>query len=254
MLIVLSPAKSLNFEPQTITKKSTRPLFQAETEMIAARMKQMPASEIATLMSVSDKLASLNYERYQSWGKTAEKPKAAIFAFDGDVYDGLDAGSFTEEQVFSAQKKIRILSGLYGVLRPLDLIRPHRLEMGTKLDVGGCKNLYEFWGGKLTTEISKAVLQSGSNILLNLASNEYFKSLDSKYFKSRLVSAEFKDLSNGSYKIVSFYAKRARGLMTRFVLDHQIENPDDLKAFDSEGYRFSPGMSSENRLTFIRDH
>ncbi len=254
MLIVLSPAKSLNFEPQNITKKSTRPVFREETGILTARLKEMSTSDIASLMSVSEKLASLNYERYQSWGRTTEKPKAAIFAFDGDVYDGLDAGSLSEEQAMSAQKKIRILSGLYGVLKPLDLIRPHRLEMGTKLEVNGFKNLYEFWGGKLTGEINRAVLQSGSKILLDLASNEYFKSLDIKHLKAKLITAEFKDLSNGDYRIISYYAKRARGLMTRFILDHQIDNPDDLRAFDSDGYRFSPGMSSETKLTFIRDH
>ncbi len=254
MLTILSPAKTLNFAPQTLTKKKTLPVFGDESEQLVTVLQTLSATELARLMDISSNLAALNYERYQTWSKSPTLPKQAILAFDGDVYDGLNAAELSEKQLVLAQKRVRILSGLYGVLKPLDLLRPHRLEMGTTLQVNGYKNLYEFWQGKIVNEINKALRESGSNTLLNLASHEYFKSIDLKKLEGNIVTADFKDQKNGTYKIISFYAKKARGLMTRFILQNRITRPGDLKAFDMGGYRYEPGMSSKSHLIFARDH
>lgn len=255
MLIVLSPAKSLNFDPILDPIALSQPLFEKETTQLVNKMQKLSAGQIARLMDISPKLATLNFERYQQWSSPPEGHKAAILAFDGDVYDGLDAKSLTAQQLETAQRGVRILSGLYGVLRPFDSIAPHRLEMGTALQVGRHKNLYEFWGTKIARQINESLEESGSQYLINLASNEYFKSIDSKSLKkAKVIQVDFKDQKNGAYKIISFYAKRARGLMTRFVLQHGIESPDDLKAFDLEGYHYAPSLSRTGHLVFTRDH
>jgi len=254
MLTILSPAKTLNFAPHTLTKKKTAPVFGDETEQLIGILQNMTTTDLARLMDISPKLAALNYERYQTWNNSPTLPKQAILTFDGDVYDGLDALSLSEKQLVLAQKRVRILSGLYGVLRPLDLIRPHRLEMGTSLEINGHKNLYEFWQNKIVAEINNALNESGSKTLVNLASIEYFKSIDLKKLEGNIVTADFKDLKNGTYKIISFYAKKARGLMTRFILQNRITQPGDMKAFDLDGYHYAPEMSSKSHLIFVRDH
>lgn len=254
MLIILSPAKTLNFAPHYISEMGTLPVFLKEADRLAQTLRKMNASGIAGLMSVSDKIALLNYERYQTWENQTVPSKAAITAFDGDVYDGLQAATLSENQFHLAQQNVRILSGLYGVLKPLDLIKPHRLEMGIRLTIGRHQNLYSYWADKITQEINRTLKESGKSLLLNLASQEYFKSINQKKLKATVITAEFRDFSNGNYRMVSFYAKKARGLMTRFILEHRIENPEDLKAFDSEGYRFAPAQSSDARLVFLRDH
>jgi uncharacterized protein len=254
MLTILSPAKTLNFAPHTLTKKKTLPVFGDETEHLVTILQNLTATDLARLMDISPNLAALNYERYQSWKKSPTLPKQAILTFDGDVYDGLNAAELSEKQLVSAQKRVRILSGLYGVLRPLDLIRPHRLEMGTTLEVSGHKNLYELWKDKIVFEINKSLHESGSKTLVNLASKEYFKSIDLKKLDGNIVTADFKDLKNGTYKIISFYAKKARGLMARFIIENRITHPGDMKAFDLDGYRYAPTMSSKSHLIFVRDH
>jgi uncharacterized protein len=254
MLIVLSPAKTLNFDPQNLTVHLTEPVFLRDTEKLIRGLRSKTVTDFRELMSISDNLARLNYERYQNWDRPEVPEKAAILAFDGDVYDGLNAGSMTEEQLLYAQQRLRILSGLYGVLKPLDRIKPHRLEMGTNLETGRHKNLYSFWTDKIFREINKTISSGEDNLLVNLASQEYFKSIDKRRLKMKIVTPEFRDFSQGTYRIVSFFAKRARGLMTRFILDNRIAKTEDLKAFDSDGYHFAPSMSNGNKLIFIRDH
>jgi len=205
-------------------------------------------------MNISADLGNLNYERYQTWHLpfTPENAKQAVLAFNGDVYTGLDAPALPEEKLKLAQQKLRILSGLYGVLKPLDLMQPYRLEMGTKFGVGRAKDLYAFWGNKITKNIQEAVNESGSKILVNLASNEYYKSIDSKKLDAEIVTPAFKDMKNGEYKMISFFAKKARGLMTRFILEHNIDNAGDLQAFDADGYVFNPRLSKPRKPVFTR--
>lgn len=205
-------------------------------------------------MDISAALANQNYERYQLWQQPflPGKAKQAVLAFNGEVYAGLNAPALSEEKLMLAQKKMRILSGLYGVLKPLDLILPYRLEMGTKLGVGKSKDLYTFWGNKITTLVQKAVEDSGSNILVNLASAEYFKSIDVNKLKAEIITPVFKDMKNGKYKFLTFFAKKARGLMTRFILDNNIESPDEMLAFDIEGYHYNPRLSEPSKPVFTR--
>lgn len=254
MLIVLSPAKSLNFEPQNHVSEFTLPVFQEDTEKLVKTLKKISTKGLADLMSISPTLANLNFERYQNWDPSPEKSKQAILAFDGDVYDGLSANTLSKEILTESQQRIRILSGIYGVLRPLDLIQPHRLEMGTKLKTGRKNDLYAFWKEKIVKEVNRAIDQSGSHVLVNLASNEYFKSIDQKKLKAKIITAEFRDLKNGKYAMVSFYAKKARGMMTRFILENNIYDQEEMKAFDLGGYHFSPQMSTVDRFVFTRDH
>lgn len=253
MLIVLSPAKSLNFDTQNLINEFTIPVFRAETETLVKYLQKMSAKGLSDLMSISPTLAKLNYERYQTWDPSPEKSKQAILAFDGDVYDGLSASSLKEEILLETQKRVRILSGLYGVLKPLDLIQPHRLEMGTKLKTGRKNDLYIFWKDKIVREINLAIKESESPVLVNLASNEYFKSIDQKKLKGKIVTPEFRDLKNGKYMMISFFAKKARGMMTRFILENGITDPEEMKAFDLEGYNFAPKMSSNEKFVFTRD-
>ena len=254
MIAILSPAKSLDFEKQ-FHIRSTKNRFNDETNLLIEVLKTKSEKEVQELMNISDKLAQLNVERYDNFKKrTPKHAKQAALAFQGDVYQGMVAEDFTQEEHDYAQQHIRILSGLYGLLRPLDLIQPYRLEMGTKLRTDKGSNLYEFWGDKITDQLKKDITSQGDKILINLASNEYFKSVNKKELKKHftVVDVEFKDFNNGKYKIVSFFAKKARGLMARYIVKNQIEQVEDLKGFDLDGYSFDEKESTDTKLAFKR--
>ena len=255
MLIVISPAKSLNFKTPPEISDFTVPEFLNESEKLVGRLKTFSPKKLSDLMSISADLGELNFKRFQEWHLpfTPENAKQAIFAFSGDVYQGLNATTLSKEQLELAQTKLRILSGLYGVLKPLDLMQPYRLEMGTKLKYYKSKDLYAFWNLLITKKIDDAVVESGNNILVNLASNEYFKSIDKKKLKAEIVTPDFKEFKNGSYKMISFFAKRARGLMSRFIIENNISDPSDLLAFDSEGYTFNSRLSKPENPVFTRE-
>jgi len=255
MLIVISPAKSLDFKTPPSTANYTMPELLDESEKLAGRLKKMGPGQLSKLMGISKDLGELNFQRYQDWHLPflPENAKQAVLAFNGDVYQGMQANSLSEEKLELAQKRLRILSGLYGVLKPLDLIQPYRLEMGTDLKYYRSKNLYAFWNPILTKKINEAVSESGSSVLIYLASNEYFKSIDKKKLKAEIVTPEFKDNKDGKYKMISFFAKKARGLMTRFILENNITEIEDLQAFDSEGYIFNPRLSKPGKPLFTRD-
>lgn len=254
MLIVISPAKSLDYKTKPTTSEYTIPEFLTESEKLVSKLQKMSAKKLSNLMNISADLGNLNYERYQTWHLpfTPENAKQAVLAFNGDVYTGLDAPTLSEEKLKLVQQKLRILSGLYGVLKPLDLMQPYRLEMGTKFGVARAKDLYSFWGNKITKKVQEAINETGSKILVNLASNEYFKSIDEKKLDAEIVSPAFKDMKNGEYKMISFFAKKARGLMTRFILENNIDNAGDLQAFDAEGYVFNPRLSNPGKPVFTR--
>jgi uncharacterized protein len=254
MLIVISPAKSLDFKTEPKTQEYTIPEFLNESEKLVSKLQKMSAKKLSNLMNISTDLGNLNYKRFQTWHIpfTPENAKQAVLAFNGDVYTGLDAPTLSEERLKLAQQKLRILSGLYGVLKPLDLMQPYRLEMGTKFGVGRAKDLYSFWGDKITKKVQEAIHKSGSKILVNLASNEYYKSINAKKLDAEIVTPAFKDMKNGEYKMISFFAKKARGLMTRFILEYNIENAGDLQAFDAEGYVFNPRLSKPGAPVFTR--
>ena len=252
MKIVLSPAKSLNFEKVLPTEKYSEALFLKESLQVNKVLKQKSPAALSELMAISDKLADLNWQRNQDW-KTpfnAENARPAIFAFDGDVYTGLDAYSIPIEKLDVLQERVRILSGLYGLLKPLDLMQAYRLEMGTKLPINDSKNLYEFWKPIIAKSLNKE-LQEGE-LFVNLASNEYFSAVDVKALKVPVVTPEFKDYKDGKLKIISFFAKKARGLMVRYIIDTNAETIDDLKGFNYEGYQFDANLSKGNQLVFTR--
>ena len=255
MLTVISPAKTLDFESAPTTTCHTQPSFLDQSQSLINELKQLSAPAIASLMKLSDKLAGLNLARYQTWQTpfNLDNAKQAVLAFKGDVYTGLDAETMAEDDLEFAQQHLRILSGLYGVLKPLDLIQPYRLEMGTQFANTKGKNLYQFWGGQLREAIESEASSSDA-VLVNLASNEYFKALEAKKLNTRIITPVFKDWKNGQYKIISFYAKKARGLMSRYIIDHKINDPEQLKNFDIDGYRFSAEMSEGDEWVFIRDH
>ena len=252
MKIVLSPAKSLNFEKALPTPNFTKPLFLKESRQVNKILKQKSPEELSDLMAISDKLADLNWQRNQDWKTpfTSENARSAVFAFDGDVYTGLDAYSIPIEKLDVLQERLRILSGLYGLLKPLDLIQAYRLEMGTNLSIGDSKNLYEFWKPIITKALNKE-LKKGE-LFVNLASNEYFSAVDVKTLKVPVITPEFKDYKDGKLKIISFFAKKARGLMVRYIIDTNAEAIEDLKGFNYEGYRFDANLSKGNQLVFTR--
>jgi cytoplasmic iron level regulating protein YaaA (DUF328/UPF0246 family) len=252
MKIVISPAKSLNFEKGLPTTTFSESLFLKESRQVHKVLKQKSPKELSGLMDISDKLAELNWQRNQDWKTpfTPENARPAVFAFDGDVYTGLDAYSIPTEKLAVLQDRLRILSGLYGLLKPLDLMQAYRLEMGTKLPIGESKNLYEFWKPIVTKALNKE-LQKGE-LFLNLASNEYFSAIDIKALKVPVITPEFKDYKNGKLKIISFFAKKARGLMVRYIIDTNAETVDDLKGFNYEGYQFDANLSKGNHLVFTR--
>lgn len=253
MKILLSPAKSLNLESDLPTKRHTQPQFLEEAFQINKKLARLTKKEIGDLMSISQKLTDLNYDRYQEFEEKhlVKNSRPAMYMFDGDVYSGLDAYSIPEDKIDRLQNDLRILSGLYGMLRPLDLMQPYRLEMGTKLPIQQNKDLYEFWKEKLTEALNKEM--SKDELLINLASNEYFKAINKKEIKGKLVSPVFKDFKNGKLKIISFYAKKARGSMVRYILDKDVKTLDELKGFDYDEYRFSE-QETEKELepVFIR--
>ncbi|WP_347838556.1 peroxide stress protein YaaA [uncultured Draconibacterium sp.] len=254
MLVIISPAKSLDYKTPAVTQDYTLPEMLNESEKLLVKLRKMKPQQLSKLMGISANLGQLNYERFQTWHQpfTPDNAKQAVLAFSGDVFQGLDAPSLSEEQLQKLQSKLRILSGLYGVLKPLDLMQPYRLEMGTKLKVQRSADLYAFWSRKITPKVQEAINESGSKILINLASNEYFKSIDTKKLNAEIVTPQFKDMKNGQYKMISFFAKKARGLMTRFIIENEIESVEDLQAFDAEGYVFNPRLSKPGNPVFTR--
>ena len=256
MLFVLSPAKNLNEHTPAPTTQHTQPTLLAEAEKLMAQLRPLAPQDLAALMHVSDKIALLNAERNAAWHTpfTLENAKQAVYLFNGDVYEGLDAASLPEAAIDYLQQHLRLLSGLYGLLRPLDLMQPYRLEMGTPFANSRGKNLYAFWGQIIADTLHQTLAASGGNTLINLASHEYFKAVDTRRLNARVITPIFKDEKNGQYKIISFYAKKARGLMVRWMAEQRIESPDDLRAFDVEGYRFNPAASNGTTLVFLRDH
>lgn len=255
MIAILSPAKSLDFEKQ-FDLEPTKPRFTQETNQLIEVLKKKSAEEVQELMSISEKLAELNVERYDNFKKRTPKyAKPAALAFQGDVYQGMKAEDFSEKEHAFAQQHIRILSGLYGLLRPLDLIQPYRLEMGTKLNIGQHDSLYSFWEDKIAKELIKDLKAQEDKTIINLASNEYFKAADRAILKKKvqLIDVEFKDFKNGEHKIISFYAKKARGMMARFIVKNRLTKIEQLKAFDYEGYYFDDKVSTNSLLAFKRN-
>ncbi len=252
MKIVVSPAKSLNFESSLPIKDYTDSAFLKEAETIQKTLKKKKPKQLMELMDISEKLADLNWERNQNWSLpfTPENARPAVYAFDGDVYTGLDAYTIPADKIAVLQDKLRILSGLYGILKPLDLMQPYRLEMGTSMPIGTNKNLYEFWKKKLTKALNDEL--ESDELFLNLASNEYFSAVDAKALKVPVITPEFKDYKDGKLKMISFFAKKARGLMVRYIIDTNAETIDDLKQFNYEGYAFDANLSKGNTLVFTR--
>jgi cytoplasmic iron level regulating protein YaaA (DUF328/UPF0246 family) len=254
MLFLLSPAKSLNFDPPASALPYTKPLFVKESAALIDILKQKSPQEIASLMSLSDKLAGLNVGRYAAWSRTftAKNAKQAALAFDGDVYDGLNAKTLASDDLAWAQDHLCILSGLYGVLRPLDYMQPYRLEMGTQLVNPRGKDLYQFWGNQIADYLNKRLAADKTPVIVNLASQEYFKAVNKKALKARVVDCVFEDNKGDGYKIISFFAKKARGLMARYAIQHRLTLPEQLKGFDLDGYAYAPEVSSTERLVFRR--
>ncbi|MGM0906687.1 MAG: peroxide stress protein YaaA [Pseudomonadota bacterium] len=254
MLAVVSPAKNLDYESNLPNLDVTQPRLLDNAEELVKVCRQLSPQQLGSLMKISDKLAGLNAARFEQWQRpfNEENARPAMFAFNGDVYTGLDAASLSSEAIDTAQQQLRILSGLYGVLRPLDLMQPYRLEMGTKLDNPKGKNLYEYWGDTITELLNDDLARLGSSTLVNLASNEYFSAVKPKALNADIITPVFKDEKNGQYKVISFYAKKARGLMARFIVNQKPKSVSDLKEFDASGYRFNEAMSSDKQLVFCR--
>ncbi len=254
MLIVISPAKKLDYETPSKTSVFTTPNYMKDSKQLIQCLRNFSALDLAELMKLSMKLAELNFDRYEAWKPkcTAKNAKQAVLAFQGDVYQGLDASSFTATDFKFAQQHLHILSGLYGILRPLDLMQPYRLEMGTRLETDRGKNLYEFWGSTITQGLNQQLKKLKSSTLINLASNEYFKSVKTKELDADIITPAFKEFKNGDYKMIGIYAKRARGLMSRYIIKNKLKDPQALKDFDEEGYRFSSKLSKANNWVFTR--
>lgn len=253
MKFIVSPAKSLNQEAELPTDQYTKPVFEELAAQINRKLARMSKDEISELMSISDKLADLNYGRYQDFEDThtPKNSRPAIYMFDGDVYTGIDAYTLPKNKIENLQNSLRILSGMYGILKPLDLIQPYRLEMGTKLQVESNSDLYELWQEKITAQLNSEL--TDGELLINLASQEYFKAVKAKELNSEIISPVFKDFKNGKLKIISFYAKKARGLMVRYILDHNIDSLEGVKGFDYEGYHYSEEHTQkESEPVFIR--
>lgn len=255
MLMVISPAKTLDFETLPTTSEHTTPDFLDESAELIEQLREMSPHAISALMKISDKLGNLNFDRYLSWDKkfTPDNAKQALLAFKGDVYTGLDAESLSGDDLLWAQDHLRILSGLYGLLRPLDLMQAYRLEMGTKLASGRGKDLYQFWGSQITDALNQQQADESLPVLVNLASNEYFKSVQSKQLNAEVITPVFKDWKGDKYKIISFYAKKARGLMVAYIIRNRLSDVEQIKNFDSEGYVYNPAMSSAKEWVFTRE-
>ncbi|MEJ2894481.1 peroxide stress protein YaaA [Bordetella avium] len=254
MLFLLSPAKKLDYDTPVQVQTHTQPLFVEQAAALIKVLKTKSADEIAGLMSLSQALAELNVGRYAAWKKTftLDNARQAVLAFNGDVYEGLEATSLSASQLDWAQEHVVILSGLYGALRPLDLMQPYRLEMGTRLETPKGKNLYEYWGSTIAAYLNERQEGEGAPCIINLASEEYFKAVDLKTLKARVVQCVFQDWKGGAWKIISFHAKRARGLMVRYAIEHRAKTPEALQAFDREGYVFDASASSADKLVFRR--
>jgi len=255
VMTVISPAKTLDFETPVAVGTSTEGRFNQEAAKLVDILRTCTVADLKGMMSLSDALASLNVERFSQWQlpMATERSKQALLAFKGDVYTGLDATTLTAGQLRQAQEQVRILSGLYGLLRPMDRILPYRLEMGTRLSNPRGSNLYDWWSDSLTRTLDDDLRKAGAKTLVNLASTEYFKAVKPKQLSVPVVVPEFRDLKNGQYKMISFFAKKARGMMVRFILENDLQSVDDLKAFDSAGYRFDAERSTANRWQFLRD-
>ena len=254
MMIVISPAKSLYAHAPIQLEKYTEAEFLSEAAKIVSVMKKKKPAQLAKLMDISPKLSELNFQRFQEWSVpfSPENSWQAVLMFNGDVYQGMKAETFTAEEFDTAQNNLRILSGVYGLLKPLDLIQAYRLEMGTPVAIARKKNLYEFWKAKITARLREDLSQSNQNILINLASSEYFSAIDTKKLKARIITPSFKEYKDGQYQMVSFYAKRARGLMSRFIIQNQISDPEEIKAFVDEGYYFNNQLSKADNWLFTR--
>jgi cytoplasmic iron level regulating protein YaaA (DUF328/UPF0246 family) len=255
MILCISPAKNLDFESRRPPVKATQPAMLDAAEPLIERLKRMSAAEIRKLMGVSDSLARLNARRYAEWKPpfSPENARPCIFAFAGDVYRGLDAASLSGEDLDYAQERLRILSGLYGLLRPLDLIQPYRLEMGTKLAANGSSDLYGYWGDRIAGALNEAMRAARSHVLVNLASEEYFKAVGADRIDGDVIQPVFRDLKDGKYSVFFVYAKRARGMMCRYAIERRATDPEQLKGFDLGGYRYAPRFSSEREWVFTRD-
>ncbi len=254
MLFLLSPAKSLDYETPVGDVPHTEPLFVKQSTRLIKLLREKSAQDISEMMDLSEALSTLNVQRYKAWKPkfTAENSKQAVLAFDGDVYGGLDAKTLKAKDLAWAQDHVRILSGLYGVLRPLDWMQPYRLEMGTRLANPGGSNLYQFWGSQISEFLDQELAGDKTPVVVNLASQEYFKAVDLKALKARVVECVFEEYKNGQYKVISFMAKRARGLMARYAVTHHITSVKKLEAFNLEGYAFAPAVSGPDRLVFRR--
>ena len=254
MLIVISPAKSLDYETRVTTRKKSQPEFLADSAELISQLRDYTPEDLSELMNISGALGELNFERNQNWHTPFDLRNArqAIYAFKGDVYLGLEAEQFGTADLNFAQKHLRILSGLYGLLRPLDLMQPYRLEMGTSFKNTRGRNLYEFWGGKLTAAVNDLLAQEKKPVLLNLASNEYFNALDKQQIEGNIVTPKFKDWSNGQYRVLSFFAKKARGQMVAWIIKNRLRSPARLKEFDADGYTYSEEQSRPNEPVFLR--
>lgn len=255
MLTVISPAKTLDYEsPLPVGLAPTRPDFLADSAELIDILREYSPSQVASLMSLSDKLAALNVARFQSWQPDYAEPDArpALFAFKGDVYTGLDVERLLATELDRAQQHLRILSGLYGLLRPLDLMLPYRLEMGTELVNSRGKQLYEFWGDRITLALNQALAEQGDEVLINLASNEYFRAVQTKKLNASIFTPQFKDEKNGQFKMISFFAKKARGRMAAWLLQNDVRKPEDLRDFAVDGYQFNNALSSGQTLVFTR--
>ena len=250
MIAIISPAKSLDFETKAPFENTSIPHFQKDADYLAVKLNKLNPSKLASLLDISPKLAQLNAERYASWKTTTLKQ--AVFAYNGDVYDGLDAKTLSEDEISFAQNHFRILSGLYGLLSPLDTIKPYRIDMGTSFSTPKGENLYKYWGDRITDQLKKSLKESENNILVNLASQEYFSAVNTKKLKARIITPAFKDKSNGNYAMISFFAKKARGMMSRFIIQNKITDFEMLVGFDSGGYHFNHELSKGDNWVFTR--
>jgi cytoplasmic iron level regulating protein YaaA (DUF328/UPF0246 family) len=254
MLTVISPAKTLDYETPLVTDAFTQPTQLTQSRKLIRRLRELGSDDLSRLMKISDNLAELNRQRFRKW-KTPFKPdnaRQALFAFKGDVYLGLDAYSLDTDSVDYAQQHLRILSGLYGLLRPLDLMQPYRLEMGTRLNTDAGSNLYQFWDERITRALNQELKQAGSKQLINLASNEYFKAVKPKLLKAEIITPTFREYHKGEYRFISFSAKKARGLMSRYLIDQRIDEPEGLKDFNYDGYGYNPALSKDSNWVFTR--
>ena len=254
MLVIISPAKTLDYiTPSAITDYSL-PMFVSDSAELIDQLKQLNPQEISNLMKISEKLANINFSRYLSWNSesTLDNAKQAVLAFKGDVYSGLDVESLSSKELNWAQNHVRILSGLYGLLRPLDLMQPYRLEMGTNFKTNRGKDLYEFWGNKITSKLNQTLHKDNYDVIINLASKEYFKAIKSASLEARIVTPVFKDWKNDKYKIISFFAKKARGMMSRYIIQRKIQDPEEIKLFDTGGHKFDSSESTKNEWIFTR--